>query len=370
MMEPAQESSVAVRAIVVSAALVILLGGMKVASELLSPLIFAIFVAVLCLPMVRWLQRKGLPTWLAVLLLIVGVLALGAALTLFIFLSLRQVRDNLPVYQAQLAALRAQIEAWLSRLDIDLATSLLSPIDPATIINTITSLLSQTINGLVLAVLILIGVVFTLLESTRFEGKLRVGLGTTHPLVTQLARFSTAVQQFFYLRTINNLIVAVGSAIFLLVMRVDFALLWAVLIFFLSYIPNIGIVIACIPAVALALIEHGVVAALLVVVGLTAINYVGDYVLTPRLMSQGLDLSQLTVFFSFFLWAYIFGPVGGLLSVPLTLLVKLLLEASDDTRWLAVLMDDRIPAAPATAPDPSAAREEASAVHLDTRRGL
>ena len=369
-MERAQESSPAVRAIVVSAALVILLGGMKLASELLSSLIFAIFVAILCLPMLRWLQRKGLPTWLAVLLLIVGVLALGVALTLFIFLSLRQVRDHLPLYQTQLTALRAQIEAWLSRLDIDPATSILNLVDPATIMNTVTSLLSKTINGLILAVLILIGLVFTLLESTRFEDKLRFGFGTTHPLITVLARFSTAVQQFFYLRTINNLIVALGSAIFLLVMRVDFAVLWGVSIFFLSYIPNIGIVIACIPAVALALIQHGVVAALLVVVGLTAINYIGDYVLTPRLMSQGLDLSQVTVFFSFFLWAYIFGPVGGLLSVPLTLLVKLLLEASDDTRWLAVLMGDRIPAAPATTPDSPAAREEATAAHLDTRRGL
>ncbi len=152
-----------------------------------------------------------------------------------------------------------------------------------------------------------------------------------------------------------NLLVAAGSAIFLLVMRIDFALLWAVLIFFLSYIPNIGIVIACIPAVALALLQHGVISALVVVVGLTAINYIGDYALTPRLMSQGLGLSQFTVFFSFFIWAYIFGAVGGLLSVPLTLLVKLLLSVSDDTRWLAVLMDDQAPAAPATVPAPRAA---------------
>jgi predicted PurR-regulated permease PerM len=126
-----------------------------------------------------------------------------------------------------------------------------------------------------------------------------------------------------------------------------------VLIFFLSYIPNISIIVACVPAVALALLQHGVVAALLVVVGLTVINYIGDYALTPRLMSQGLGLSQFTVFFSIFVWAYIFGAVGGLLSVPLTLLVKLLLEVSDDTRWLAVLMDDTVPAALETA----AARE-------------
>jgi AI-2 transport protein TqsA len=194
------------------------------------PIIFAVFLSVLCLPIVRWLQRKGLPICGSLLLLIVGVLALGVALTLFIFLSLGQVRGNLLSYQAQLVALRGQIEVWLSRLDID----------PATIINTVTSVLSQAINGLILAVLILVGVVFTMLERKRFGDKLRSGLGTTHPLVTQLARFSTQAQQFVYLRTISNLIVAVGSAIFLVVLRVDFALLWVVLIFFLSYIPNIA----------------------------------------------------------------------------------------------------------------------------------
>jgi predicted PurR-regulated permease PerM len=222
--ERAREPSPALRAIVVSAALVILLGGMKLASGLLSSIIFTVFLAVLCLPIVRSLQRKGLPTWASLLLLIVRVLALGVALTLFIFLSLGQVRDNLPSYQAQLVALRGQIEAWLSRLDIDLATTVLNLIDPATITNTITNVLSQTINGLILAVLILVGVVFTMLESKRFGDKLRSGLGTTHPLVTQLARFSTAVQQFSYLRTINNLVVAAGSAIFLVAMRVDFVL--------------------------------------------------------------------------------------------------------------------------------------------------
>ena len=210
---------------------------------------------------------------------------------------------------------------------------------------------------MVLAVLILIGVIFTILESKGFGDKLRAGFGTTHPIVIQLARFSTAVEQFFYLRTINNLLVAAGAAIFLVVMWVDFALVWAVLIFFLSYIPNIGIIVACIPAVALALLQHFVVTALIVVVGLTAINYAGDYAIMPRLMSQGLGLSQFTVFFSFLVWAYIFGAIGGLLAVPLTLLVKLLLETSDDTRWLAVLMGDTVPAAPATAPDMQPARE-------------
>jgi predicted PurR-regulated permease PerM len=336
---------------------------MRLASGLLSTIIFSVFVAILCLPIMRWLQRKRLPTWAALLVLIMGVLASGVALILFILFSLGHLSDNLPAYQTQLTALGAQLQGWLVRTGIEPSSAKLPAIAPGTIINTIANLLGQTLNGLILGLLILIGVVFTMLESDHFGLKLRAGLGASHPVVLQLARFSTQVQQFFYLRTINNLIVAVGSAIFLLVMGIDFALVWAVLIFFLSYVPNIGIIIACLPAVALALIQYGVGTALLVVVGLTAINYIGDYALTPRLMSQGLGLSQFTVFFSFFVWAYIFGAVGGLLSVPLTLLVKLLLEASDSTRWLAVLMDDQVPATPA-----AAHAEGAITTHSDASR--
>ncbi len=117
-MQRAWEQSPALRAIIASAGVVILLGGMRLASGVLSPIIFAVFVAVLCLPIVRWLQRKGMPTW-AALLLSVGVLALGVALVVFIFLSLSQLRDNLPAYQAQLAALGTQIQGWLARFGVD-----------------------------------------------------------------------------------------------------------------------------------------------------------------------------------------------------------------------------------------------------------
>jgi len=325
-----------------AAAVVILLGGVKLASGILSPIIFAVFVAILLLPIIRWLERKGLPTWAALLLLTVGVLALVMVLTLFLLLSLGQVRDHLPAYQARLAALGTQIKVWLDRLHVD-ATTLQKLMDPPTVISALTSVLSQTTNGLILAFLILLGIGFTMLESTRFEDKLRYAFGGDHPMVAVFTQFSTQVQRFFSIRALNNLIVAAGSAVFLVVMRIDFALLWAVLIFFLSYVPSIGIIIACVPAVALALIQYGVVTGLVVVAGLTLINYISDYILTPRMMSQGLGLSAFTTLLSFFVWAYLLGAVGALLSVPLTLLVKLLLEASPDTRGLAALMSDQVP---------------------------
>ncbi len=176
-MQRAWEWSPVVRALVSSTAVVILLGGMKLAGGILSPIIFAVFVAILWLPLVRWLQRKGLPTW-AALLLFVGVLAVGVALIVFIFLSLSQLHDNLPAYQTQVAALGAHIQGWLARFGIDAATIRLPQIEPATVISTITGVLSQTINSLILALLILVGIIFTRGESDRFGAKWhRLGAG-------------------------------------------------------------------------------------------------------------------------------------------------------------------------------------------------
>jgi len=354
-----------VRAIGVGAGIVIVLGGLKLAGEVLSPIIFATWLAILCLPIVRSLERKGWPRWAWMLLLIVAVVGLFVALGAFVFLTIGQVRRRLPEYLVQVNMLAAQLQTVLDRFDIDLSNINGDMLDPGTVLRTATNVLGQTINGVIFGLLLVVGVIFMILESDRIGVKLRYGLGSDSPLVRQLTQFSDSMQQFFYLRTINNLIVAVGAGVFLVILRIDFAVAWAVLIFFLSYIPNIGIILACIPAVVLALLQHGPVTAVIVVVGLTAINYIGDWALTPRLMSQGLGLSQLTVFLSFFFWAYIFGAVGGLLSVPLTLLVKLLLEISDSTRWLAVLMGDKAPRPADVAGSTSEALHETAVMRSD-----
>ncbi len=355
------------RFIIIGAGIVIVFAGLKLAGEVLSPIIFATWLAILCLPIVRSMERKGWPRWAAMVLLIVSVVALFAALGAFGFLTIGQVRRRLPEYLVQVNMLAAQLQTVLDRFDIDLSNINGDMLDPGTVLRTATSVLGQTINGVIFGLLLVVGVIFMILESDRFGVKLRFGLGGDSPLVRQLAQFAGSMQQFFYLRTINNLIVAVGAGVFLVVMGIDFAVAWAVLIFFLSYIPNVGIILACVPAVVLALLQHGPITAIIVALGLTAINYIGDWAVTPRLMSQGLGLSQLTVFLSFFFWAYIFGAVGGLLSVPLTLLVKLLLEISDSTRWLAVLMDDKVPQPAAVAAGAPEALEGAAIVAADGR---
>jgi predicted PurR-regulated permease PerM len=142
----------------------------------------------------------------------------------------------------------------------------------------------------------------------------------------------------FGLRTVVNLITGASFGLFLFLIGVDFPLLWGVLTFFLSYIPYLGIVIAAIPAVLLALAEFGLDKALLVIAGLAVTNVIAENVLAPTLMGRGLNVSPTVVFLSFTFWFWLLGAPGAFLAMPLTLFIALMLDTYLETRWLANLI--------------------------------
>jgi predicted PurR-regulated permease PerM len=118
----------------------------------------------------------------------------------------------------------------------------------------------------------------------------------------------------------------------------DFALLWGMLAFLLNYVPTIGSIIAAVPAVLLALVQLGVGEATATAIGYVAINVVFGVILEPRWMGYGVGISPLVVFTGLIFWGWVFGPVGMLLSVPLTMTLKLALESDNRTRWIAILL--------------------------------
>jgi AI-2 transport protein TqsA len=328
------------RALLITASLCVILFFMKWSADILGPIVFALFVAVLITPILYWLQRKGLPTWLALIIMTLGLIVFFGALTLVFYLSLRQIDNRIPFYTEKFTGLQRDVLNFLKGIGIDADIAQVSSglLDPSTIGSFATRAVTGLLSGLSLSFIILFAIIFTMLEAPYFRQKLTIAFGANNQMLKDFARFSRDSQQFVYLKTINNLIVAVGATIMLFVLRIDFAILWGILIFFLGYIPNIGIVLACVPPTVLALLQHGIISAIIVIVGATIINIVGDNIITPRLMSGGLDLSQFSVFFSFIFWAWVLGAIGALLSVPLTIAVKELLELSPSTRWLAILL--------------------------------
>jgi predicted PurR-regulated permease PerM len=181
--------------------------------------------------------------------------------------------------------------------------------------------------------------VFMLLDASGFSTRLRMGLPPDNPVLAQVGKFTGDIRQYVWISTWINLLIGIINTVFLLILGVEFALLWGLLSFILGYIQGIGLWLALIPPFLLALLEFGWGKALLVLAGYVVINALIRNLVQPRFMGKGLDLSPLVVILSLFFWGWVLGPVGVLLSIPLTMMVKdIILESGDEARWLADLM--------------------------------
>jgi predicted PurR-regulated permease PerM len=179
--------------------------------------------------------------------------------------------------------------------------------------------------------------------------RLRTSAGEDHPQVVRLTVFGRNVVRQLGLRAIVNLVTGTGVTVLLLLLRVDFPLMWGILAFFLSFIPWIGLPLAVAPAVVLAFAEHGVTNAVLVIVGVIVINVLAENALSPMLMGRGLSLSPTVLFVGFIFWAWLLGGPGAFLAAPLTIFLVLMLDTFPETRWLASVMgagppDSEVPA--------------------------
>jgi predicted PurR-regulated permease PerM len=164
------------------------------------------------------------------------------------------------------------------------------------------------------------------------------GFGTDNPVMSKVQEFTSDVRQYMNLLTVVNLLVAVGDTVFLLLIGIDFALLWGILAFLMGYIPSIGWWISLIPPFLLAWAQYGIQKALIVLAAYVLINGGVQNIVQPRMMGKGLRISPLVVFVSVIVWATILGGMGALIAVPLTMLVMKLLESFESTRWIVALM--------------------------------
>ena len=180
--------------------------------------------------------------------------------------------------------------------------------------------------------------------------RLHIALADPDMKMHHIDRFIQSVNSYLAIKTVVSIFTGLLAGTWLYFLGVDHYLLWAVLAFLFNYIPNIGSIIAAVPAVLMALVQFGAGEAGLVALGYVTINTVMGNVIEPRFMGRGLGLSTLVVFLSLIFWGWLLGSVGMLLSVPLTMIVKIALESREESRWLAILLssdDDVKPTAKA-----------------------
>jgi AI-2 transport protein TqsA len=321
------------------AAFVIVVAGLRVASPLLVPFLLSAFIAVISSHPLFWLKRKGVPTIVSLFIVITCVLISVLLIGALIGTSVDDFSGNLPAYQERMKEKAKFIFLWIDKFGFDVSVDRLYDIfNPSMAMKLVSKMLSGLTGVLTNGFLILLTVIFILLEASSFSGKLKSVLDDPARSLPYFEKFTKNVQRYMAIKTLVSLGTGIFVSIWLAILGVDFALLWGLLAFLMNYIPNIGSILAAIPAVILAFIQLGGVSALLSIIGYVVVNIIVGNIVEPKVMGKGLGLSTLVVFLSLIFWGWVFGPVGMLLSVPLTMTLKIALDSREDTRWIALLM--------------------------------
>jgi predicted PurR-regulated permease PerM len=328
------------RGLVGAAAFVVIVAGMRAARPVLVPLLVSAFVAIPMVPAVNALRRRRVPNWLAVTVVVLGMLAVVVGLGTVVGSSLTGFVEALPGYQARLEGRTAGMFDWLQQrgLAVPNRDGLLDAVEPGAALSLVAVLLNEVGALLTNGVLVLLAVVFALLEVGSFRYKARRALGLPKATFPAAAAFMEGMKRYFIIKTEVSLITGTLVAVGLAVIGVDFPLLWGLIAFLLNYIPNIGSIIAAVPGTLLALVQLGPGPAFLAALVYLAVNMVMGNFIEPRWMGHGVGLSPLVVFLCLIAWGWVLGPVGLLLSVPLTMTLKIAAESHPETRWLAVLL--------------------------------
>lgn len=326
--------------LIVGASFVIIVAGMKAAQSILVPFLLSLFIAIIGSPLLFWLRRKGISMWVSLTTVIAIVFFAGVLLVLLIGASLNDFTRSVPFYQARLQEKVLEVMALLERAGMDLPDKqILEYVDPGAVMNFVSNILSGLGNVLTNAFLIFFTVVFILLEAAMFQSKLSSMLERSKEHIDFLGNFSSKINRYMVIKTWLSLATGILVTAWLTVLGVDFAILWGLLAFIFNFVPNIGSIIAAIPAILLAYVQTGPLPAFLALAGYLAINVGIGNILEPRVMGKGLGLSTLIVFLSLVFWGWVLGPVGMLLSVPLTTAMKIAFSSSKETRWIGILMD-------------------------------
>ncbi len=322
-----------------AAAFIIIVAGMKQAASLLVPFLLSVFIAMLCSPLLSWLKARKVPSGIAVTLIVMMVISAGILVGAVVGGSVTGFSDNLPHYESRLQVMIGGLVNWLSGFGLELeGEQIRQMVNPAVAMKLAGNLLAGFGNTMANAFMILLTVIFILAEEAGFGAKLVQARGGNTSALEALERFSHAVNSYMGLKTLVSLFTGFVVYVLLLVLGVDYAIMWGLLAFLFNFVPTVGSILAAVPAVLLALVQVGPLTALWAALGYLAVNTIVGNGIEPRLMGRGLNLSPLVVFLSLVFWGWVLGPVGMLLSIPLTIMVKIALENNADTRWIGLLL--------------------------------
>ena len=310
------------------------------AKDLLVPFLVAAFLALITVRPMLWMQRHRVPSILAALIIVSVIMLVLTIVGAVVGTSIADFTAALPSYQERLDAIvQGVIDLVAKAFNREEALeSVGDMIDPGWAMGLAATLLNSLKDVLTNIFLIIFTMIFILLEASTVETKVAAAFGRSTQSLKRPRVFLADLGRYLGIKTVVSMATGLTAGVVTWAIGLDFPLLWGMLAFLLNYVPNIGSIIAAVPAVLLALVQLGPGGATATAIGFVGINIVFGNIIEPRLMGYGVGLSPLVVFIGLVFWGWVFGPVGMLLSVPLTMTLKLALESDKRTRWIAILI--------------------------------
>jgi predicted PurR-regulated permease PerM len=338
--EATREARPGWRGLVGLAAAVLVIAGMKAAATILQPIVFALFLGVLALPLFSWLRRHRVPLMLAVAATMLAIVAVLAAFFLLLLGSVGEVREVGPNYwRALQERLSYTVEWWAAK---GIAVDQFVPAgwkDPKVLVAFAGDTFLIALHFLSQATIALLTLVFLLFEFAVFPQKLALAPERVRNGFLRFGHVSRELQRFVFIKTLMSLAIGLTAGAWVGWLGVDFPVLLGLIAFGAHFIPNVGALIAAVPAMIFAFVQYDPAKALVVGLGYLVIGTALGNLAEPALMGQRLGLSPLLVFVSLVFWGWLWGAVGMFLSVPLTMTVKILVEHAEGWGWLAGLLD-------------------------------
>lgn len=349
---------------------VVVLAGLKAASELIAPILLGVFLAVLTLPLAGWLHGKGLPRPLAVILaVVVDVMVLS----LLVFITISVMPDfqasaqkyeaksrevlmkNAVSMQNWLNTKLGPLQEWMAEnfgepgapetatqlldlksvaeqlLSLNSLMSVVSWVNQVNIVPWVIALVTKSFFAFII-------MVFILFEAEKFAEKVGPVIEARGPNFRRFQTVGHELQQYLAIKSLASLATGIIAGLFCWLMGIEFAVVWGFMAFVFNFVPVVGSLVAAIPPILIAMLQLGFWQSLVVAAVYLAINNIIGNVLEPMIMGRGFGISTVVVILSVLFWGWLWGAVGMFLAVPLTMFFKMMLDESDDFRWIAVAM--------------------------------
>jgi AI-2 transport protein TqsA len=305
-----------------AAALVIIIAGLKLGAGLINQILLAFLLSICITPLPIWLTKKGLHKGLSITITMILILVGGFLITVLLTNSIASLVESFPVYQEKLTSFYQQLVDFAAANNLDLSELIhKANISPEKMVDFAGKLVGGLTGFISSSFIIAMLIAFMVIELIGYSVDTRKGKRQESFHIEWLTGMSTDLRKYVTITALKGVITAVLNYIFLLIMGVDFAFLWAFFSFFMNFIPNLGFIFSFIPPALIALITLGPWQALIVFIVFWLINAVVENVIGPIFIKETLNISLLATFLSLLVWGWILGMTGAVLGVPLTMVV-------------------------------------------------